>query len=498
MSAPIKKIRHLSFNRDSATSSNIVSDDVSDVSQLKRGLANSEELDFGYIKKLEPQKNDSNSLLDDQEILASKDPTQALEKNITKLQSQSSLKISKSKVSNPSPNKSNNSLRLLQKSIALLVLSTISFILMTVVGSTIFGFSTNILLNFGLLVLSLVSFVALTNIFYIILIDRLFLFVFLFVQAGVFLLVNLFIGQLLAVSTLVLVWIVFLLLYLAYLELEKNQLSSRLFNISHICTEVTRILTTVAILVLCVGLFNQIVSMGTSDNKFDGGVKFIDKVFLSQKDTFDKLIIGYNDKGKSTGLANLFLNKGLSLHSGQLVGTKSDEQALLRDYLELNYRPTEVLLNVVEKDDLDIKCKADKLSEADCEKLIQSNKVVKLTSWRDEAYPNLKTVALETPVDVNLYRQLVKQYFINYVGELSNSEKLSKTVPENIGNKLASSSKYIVPLIFAILLFLILMLLKPIINSVCLTVTWILWSILKAFKFVKIEIETVESEVISI
>ena len=498
MSAPIKKIRHLSFNRENTNGSSILSDDVSDLSELKRGLANSDEIEFGYSKKIELEKYETLPLPDNQKNFPIEESSQILEKNISKLQNQNLIKASKSETNPLKPKQSSNSLRLLQKSIGLLVLSIMSFGLLMAVGVGIFSISTNILLNLGVMLIALVVFVAVTNIFYIILIDRIFLFTFLFIQSGIFLLMNLFIGQLLALSTLLLVWIIFLLLYLAYLELEKNQLSSRLFNISHICTEVTRILTTVAILVLCVSLFNQIVAIGTTNGKFDGGVKFIDKTFLSEKNTFDKLIIGYNPSGKSTGLANLFLNKGLVLNAGQLVGTKSDEQATLRDYLELNYRPTEVLLSLGEKDDLDLKCKTDKLDEAGCEKLIQDTKATKLVGWQNEAYPTLKSVNLDTPIDTDLYRQLVRQYFITYIADFSNSEKLSKTVPDSIGGRLADNSKYIVPLIFAIILFLILMLVKPIINSICVMVTWLLWTILKALKFVKIEIETVESEVISI
>ena len=56
----------------------------------------------------------------------------------------------------------------------------------------------------------------------------------------------------------------------------------------------------------------------------------------------------------------------------------------------------------------------------------------------------------------------------------------------------------ILPILLTLVLFTILSLLKGIFGYVILIASWILWQILKLFKFVKIEVETVEAEVVSI
>jgi hypothetical protein len=371
----------------------------------------------------------------------------------------------------------------------------ISFVLMVIVS--IFAFSTlsNVFGSLILTIISIILFTSITNIFYIVISDKVYLYTFLIIQTILFLFLHFIIGQGFAITSIFLIWISLLFFYLGYLELEKNQLSSRLFNISHICTEVTRILTTASILICCIGLFNQIVSMGTVNGEFASAKNFVNKVFLNDKNFIDNVLIGYNPKGKSNGLNSVFFNKTLVLKGDALLGA-NDEVATLKDFLTVNFNPVSVLLSPDRKDDIEGKCSREKIEN--CETLIDEEKNKNLIAWQAEAYPEIKDLPLTTPIKIDLYRTLTKQYLTHQVVSLSKPSEAGKAIPLPILSNLNNFSRYIIPTSFTLILFFSLIILKPLINGASVFFIWVLWSLLKMFKIVKIDIETVESEVVSI
>ena len=388
-------------------------------------------------------------------------------------------------------------MRVLQKSVTFLILGMLSFGALVFLASNLFFLSANPFICILLGIISIVVYIALTNLFFIIVADRSYIWLMIIGQVILLAAITIIAGGNLNWIIAGVAGLISLLYYLSYAELEKAQLGSRLFNLSSIVSESIRLLGTLAVLILCFGVMTQITSRGTVNGQFQGAENFVNTVFLSKNNIVDPYLIGTltgGNNSKAFGFNSLFMNKTLYFKGGQLY-TPDAEKATLRDFLTVNYKPGEILLSEKEKSELESQCSREHTPS--CDPKITLLKDTKLNEYKNEAYNNLSNNTLDTYVDVNIYRTITKNFYFNQIHSWSNdkSEGTSRLSVPIISN---FNSKYILPAIFVFVIFISLMLLKPIYSFLAYLLTWIFWQMLKLMGFARIEIETVESEVVSI
>jgi hypothetical protein len=393
--------------------------------------------------------------------------------------------------------------RVFRKSVAFFVLSIISFGIM--VGLSVNLFQANLVL----LLISVVGFVVFTNIFYIIVADKSYIWLNLLVQFLVLLFVHSFLKLSFAPVTLIAVLFILLLSYLSYTELEKVQLGSRLFTIGQITKESTAVLLTMITIVLSLGIYNSIV--------YNGVQKIFTENALNNTTIFNKYIMG---EKKSDSTLNSFL--GLSSKS-QATGKLLTFGQFLNDHFRNN---KEVILDG-ETAEIREKCIVESGKEACLDDVaVLRVKNSRLEEWKNIAYPKI-SYTLDTSLDDIKFREVIKQYYANQVcvvekGEdcptnkeipslktdievaTSTKAKISDALTKDI-NISSGPLKYfsldrsnILPILLTLIVFGFLTLIKSIFGYFTLVFSWIFWQLLKLFKFVKIEVETVEAEVVSI
>jgi hypothetical protein len=353
--------------------------------------------------------------------------------------------------------------RVFRKSLIFLVLHLFSFLLLTWAGLNILTFNPLIIL------VTFVLFVSITNLFYIIVADRSYVSLSL-VGIGIgLLLIYSFLGQAFNIVSLAGVSIIILLAYIAYSEIEKIQLGSRLFTISNIVGSSTRILIGAAILILSLGLFNQMVSEKSSN--------FLNRTLFSNDTFVSKLIVG---EGSPISLNRLVMN-GASLYSTLETNTV---KTTFKDFLSVNYKRGEDVVSKSEEPEIIISC--ENLSGGGkCANAVLEERNSRLENYRLEAYKKLP-YTLDTVLDKDNFREISKQYYSNIVSEFET------------GSDIILPRAYLFPGISAAVLYLVLSLLSPLFSVLIQMLTWLGWQFMKATGFAKIEVETVESEVVSI
>ncbi|MEM1312860.1 MAG: hypothetical protein AAGF07_05365 [Patescibacteria group bacterium] len=279
--------------------------------------------------------------------------------------------------------------------------------------------------------------------------------------------------------------------YYAYSELEKVQLSSRLFSISHITTESIRILITVVILVLSLGVFNKSLSQGSAD--------YISEAFLDKPVILDNLVLG---RYKNFSL-NRYLMKGrFYLDSGKLrsdlVRPANKTTFVFSEFLTLNYRSSEIVLSEERQEQILADC--DTTAVENCASLVDAEKQSNLDAWRKEAYGNLP-FTLDTELTPTRFKAVTKQFYINEIEKFNSdsSNQSGSDITETLSRYLIVPRTYIVPAFLALILFILLtFIVKPILQLVSFWFTFLVWKILVWFGFAKINIERVEAEIVSI
>ncbi|MBC7472236.1 MAG: hypothetical protein H7196_03195 [candidate division SR1 bacterium] len=186
--------------------------------------------------------------------------------------------------------------RVFRKSVTFFILSIISFGLLVSLSINLFQLSILVLL------VTIIGFIVFTNIFYIIVADKSYIWLNLIAQFLVLLAAHSFLKLSFAPITLISTLFILLLSYLSYTELEKVQLGSRLFTIGQITKESIAVLLTMITIILSLGLYNSIV--------FNGVQKIFTENVLNNQTVFNKYIIG---EKKSDATLNSFL--GLSQKS---------------------------------------------------------------------------------------------------------------------------------------------------------------------------------------
>jgi hypothetical protein len=382
--------------------------------------------------------------------------------------------------------------RVFKKSLTFLAIHSFLFFILTLVGLNFFKF--NIFFNLLIFFLSL----SFTNIFYIIVADRSYIWVSILAQLVLLIFTNSFVGLAFSPITLVFILLILLLSYLAYSELEKVQLSSRLFSISHITSEGTRILLTSSILIICLGIFNGMMHEGSSN--------FVDRTLLKNNLLIDSFLIGENAKLAT----NYYLMGGkFSLNAeNQIVyfdrNTNKSRQATYADFLTENYQSISVLTQKEEKE-IRNSCGSIDVNTSECDKKVKEEVNKRLETWKQLKYKQLETdynlVELDTRLELENFRYITRAFYINQINDLENTENnnANALIPVDfLPIKISDIVPMVIPATISIVVFFVFTIFRFLVNWISLIFTWVIWKILVWAGFVNIDIETVEAEIVSI
>ena len=352
--------------------------------------------------------------------------------------------------------------RVFRKSILFLFVNIVLFSLLAFVGINLFRINPIITL------VVYTGFAAVTNIFYIILADKSYVWFSLVGKVLAMLLVHSLVGQAFSLITLFFIVLISILSYFAYLELEKFQLGCRLFSISLVTAESTRILTNVAALVVCLGVFNHILYVSPSG--------FFREVVFGSDLIKDNIIYGRGDLPS--------LNRFLKIEYSNYVNnqTISSGKNTFYQFLQDNYRPNTLILPANE---------AEGLTPEEQEEI----KRQRAEEWRIEAYGNLP-YTLDTKLNEETFEKIIEEYYVYPVKNFTETNKQDSGLGleryQFIGREL------IVPIGVAALVFVFLTVFKIVFNFLTYAFTWLIWRILLFTGYVKMDVETVEAEVVSI
>jgi len=383
--------------------------------------------------------------------------------------------------------------RVFKKSIIFLAIQLITFLGLILVSLNFFS-------NFALNILILVTSVAITNIFFIIVADRSYVWLSLLSQFLMIIVAHSFLGLAFNPITIVLTLLVILFNYLAYSELEKVQLSSRLFSISHITAESSRILLTSSIILLSLGIFNSIIYEGTNTGKNLGSRPFLDRVIFSNKFIADNVLIGTT---RSLSVNRFLVSGGMYKEPGSnrivydeasKTGTVT-KQATFGYFLEENYEFTKVLTTKEEADFRQLNCNDVGIESKTCGERVQVEINKKLDDWKNKKYSNLN-FNLDTPLTTTNYRVATKQFYLNQVENFESDKSDNTSFIDS--SLLLIPLTSIIPAIFAIMVLLLGFVFRFILGWLAFAVNFIIWKTLVWVGFAQIDIETVEAEIVSI
>jgi hypothetical protein len=388
--------------------------------------------------------------------------------------------------------------RVFQKTILVLVVDLIIFAFFVFYSLNLFfigdNLITNTLITVGLGVLT----VSVTSFFYILLSERKYLYFDIISKVVVFLVLNSFIGQGFSLVTIGSSIVIFIFSFLAYIELEKMQLGSRLFNLAIIATECRRILVTVSLLIFVIATFNQIIYRGVNNQgEFVSAENFISQTMLQNELIVDNVLIGRNSTFRSFSLNSFFISRNISFSNG-LVQSRVIDKFTLRDYFITIYNKPQIITES-EEELLNAECKDKQIK--DCKGYIYGKVDEKLIQFQNEYFPEQKDIPLSSTINLELYRNLTKQFYSNLIRESSKDVKTGTSGFAFLNNLPLSNvlqTKYLIPLFFCIFLFIVLAGLRFIFNFLTSILLFLFWSILKLVRFVRVEIENVECEVVSI
>ena len=323
--------------------------------------------------------------------------------------------------------------------------------------SSIFFFQLNIFF----FLISLVLYVAITNIFFIIVIKRVYLGFLVLAQFLVFILFNSLIGQAFNFVTIFASILATLLVLFAYFELEKIQLGTRVFSISLVCNESNRVLTNLVVLIVSVCIFNSV--------SYTGNTHFFENHIYTNRIIRNNLILG---KGNLPSLNNLFLSRYVDYD-----GTRKDT---FYDFLVQYHQPGPILTK----------------SESDNLTLIeqQTKKEQKAEDYRQRDFKDLP-YTLDTVMTEGIFENITKKYYANQIKKLSSKQKDSSLIFDNL---IFLNQENIFPATIAIFIYVVGFICRSFINFITLLLTMLFWRLLKMFGFVQIEVEAVEAEVASI
>lgn len=365
--------------------------------------------------------------------------------------------------------------RVFRKSIIFLSLSLLFFALVGFTSINLFSISPILTILFSFLYISF------TIVFFLIVADRSYVWLNLLGHLLLIVIISSFVDQIGSIITWAVVLIVAILYYLAYTEIEKAQLGSRLFSVHQIASESSNLLITITLLTLSLGTFGSIVSAGTLD--------FVNQNVLENQTVFNEFVMGEN---RSISANRYFIKNDALFGQGNIENT-------FEDFLINNYKGGKPVILSSEEVDIELDCQFEKGIDGECGNAILDERKNRIIKHLEEDYPEA-SFGLDEVLDKAKYEQVVKQYYQYRLGTFLNevgSEDIEGVVPF-LPTDFLINKDTILPAATALLIFVLGLIFRSILTFISLTTTWILWAILKVIKFVRIDVETVESEVVSI
>jgi hypothetical protein len=355
--------------------------------------------------------------------------------------------------------------RVFRKSILFMLLGLFSFGLTSLFSN---AFLWN---NWALVLCTAFVYVSLTNIFFIIVAHRTYIWLFLFGTLIITLITQGFQNH-----TLVIALAITLLTYLAYLDLEKIQLGSRIFSVPYIVGESTKLLSTIVVIIISLSVANQVLLKGL-DN-------FVSDNFLANTRIMDNLVrpITFNFV-----LSGPLKEQQRNQQFQTIKAIVCSEQSLICTGADFNKR---TVLTADKYRELELGCvqKNTPVEQCNAQKEIAENEV--LDKFKIEIFPNAN-VNLNTRVTDDNYRTIFRSYYQAKIKSLSNPENL-KFLPESINRQT------VYPTVLGVVLFLLLSILKFAFVWLSHIVTWVFWKVLLVFGFARIDVEMVEAEIVGI
>ena len=252
--------------------------------------------------------------------------------------------------------------RVFRKSIILLSLSLLSFVVLA--WASINLFAVPLALTVGVFF----AYLSLSIIFFIIVADRSYVWLCLLAHVLAILLVSSFVGQLISPVTWATMLIAAILYYFAYTELEKAQLGSRLFSIKIISKEATNLLVTLCFLVLSLGAFGLIKDQGT--------VNFVEQDVLGSEFIFEEVMMG---NGRAINLNRVMIDASAQFGEGNTEYT-------FREFLVENYRDGGNVIGQTEQTDIRLDCEFERGGPEECTDIVAITREERLIEYAAEAY----------------------------------------------------------------------------------------------------------------
>ncbi len=377
--------------------------------------------------------------------------------------------------------------RVFRKSMTMLLVTGILFSILTFLSFRLF--STNLLLIITLQIL----FVTFSNIFYIIVADKSYVWLSLAFQIIVFLAAHTIIGlgAGFSVPTLVIAGLVSILSYFSYLDIEKNQLSSRLFSINQITADSTRTLCTVVSFILAIGAFNGILAMGSNN--------FLRREVFQNEFLVQNLIIGESFPG-----LNRFFLKGTTrfenvdqlVQRGVWKPVDPESNVRLFNFIVLNYDSfsSEPIISSEEEADLKF------LPENQADKKRQEIYRARAEEVNQTVFASLG-YSLDDVLTSDKFKNVVRETYIYRVNRFEKaSNNLLTNLSESIGNVNLNilPRQYIFPGIIALVVLFISFVLNYLLKFVIKITNAIAWFFLVKTDFARIDVEQVEAEIVTI
>ncbi len=311
-----------------------------------------------------------------------------------------------------------------------------------------------------------------SSIFAVIVADRIYVWVALLVQLVSLIFCFSFLGLGFTLPTVLVSVLCAMIFYFGYLEIEKIQVSSRLFNIQYITNESVKLFTQIAILTATLVIFNTII--------FESPKNFLVNRVLT------------NEYASNFLFEKKPLLKGDYLVENNTVINKTDKQPLtIVDFIALNYD-----LGLAPKcitTDAQPKC------DPALEKLTRATAFVE-TKFNDNSVENsiFKTKKIDEKLTPDEFKKVLKEF---YVQKFSSDLTKGFDRPELafVGKVLGvEGGSWFIPAISALFFYIVMTIIKPILHIFANILIWILWKFLLLTGFSKVNVELVESEIISI
>lgn len=400
---------------------------------------------------------------------------------------------------NKDNNKINGFQRVFRKSIVFLAMQLISFALISflcISGFLINFSSVGSILFSGLTMLLLITiYSSITSIFYIIVADRSYIWISLLAQSLSLILMYSFIGLGFSFVTIFVASLVFVLSYFAYLEIEKIQVSTRFFSVGYVTSEAIKILSTVAIFTICLGFFNGITSQTPK--------VFLTKNLIDNPASFDTIIMGNSFPFNKININAVALNGKYIINESSNIVQNDGKNLTYKEFVLKNYKNI-TNVNLTDKETIDLQktnC-TEKTTDKECQDKLKPFADAKLKKYLSSQNPNYSeiTLGLDDSLDSNSFKKVLKAYYSDRIDALTSQQNIIKDIAF-----LKGYTSYIEPIlpnviqsVVVLILFILLFTIKFLVHILTSIFIWLLWKILLMVGFAKIDIELVESEIVSI